>query len=156
MKGGMHMSKPKKEKSEWDILRDLLLTKHEELTKRIEQRRMEIAMDQEPYDEGGLALRNSSAGMAIANMERDARTLAEIDRALRRMENGEYGTCAVCNEKIPLPRLQAIPWTRRCIDCAGGSIANRSSSTGEGFFDFNPPFRFSPCMNFVNHYGHWF
>lgn len=116
--------------TEHDAVRELLLAKRDELNTRIEQRRQEIVMDQEPEDEVGLALRNSSTGMAIANIEREVRTLAEIDLSLRRMETGEYGICGVCGEKIPLARLKAIPWTRCCVECAGGGVARRSQSQG--------------------------
>jgi DnaK suppressor protein len=112
----------KRKQTELEVLRDVLLAKREELNKRIEQRRQEILTDQEPEDEAGLAVRNSSAGMAIANIERELYTLSEIDMSLRRMETGEYGICGVCGEAIPVARLNAIPWTRRCVSCAGGGI----------------------------------
>jgi RNA polymerase-binding protein DksA len=43
-------------------------------------------------------------------------TIAEIDAALRRIEDGTYGTCGACGKQIPAERLEAIPWTRYCID----------------------------------------
>ncbi|HTQ95960.1 MAG TPA: TraR/DksA C4-type zinc finger protein [Candidatus Acidoferrum sp.] len=110
----------RKQKSETEILRELLEEKRDELTARIEQRRQELLIDQEPEDEVAIALRNSSTGMAIASIERDVRTLSEIELSLRRFTNGEYGVCGVCGEKIPLVRLKAIPWTRSCVECAGG------------------------------------
>ena len=119
------MSKPSK-KSEYDSLKEMLQRKREELNSRIEQRRQEIVMEQEPEDEVGLAMRNSSTGMAIANIEREVRELAEIEFSLRRIESGEYGICGVCGEKIPMARLKAIPWTRSCVDCAGGSVSRRA------------------------------
>jgi RNA polymerase-binding protein DksA len=112
--------KPTQQKSEQSSLHKMLLQKRQELNDRIEQRRLEIVADQEPEDEVGIALRNSSTGMAIANIERDVRTLAEVDLSLRRLENGEYGICGVCGDKIPVARLKAIPWTRSCVECAGG------------------------------------
>jgi len=115
-------------KCEYDAFQKLLLSKRQELNERIEQRRGEIAIDQEPEDEVGIAMRNSSTGMAIANIERELRTLAEIELSLRRIETGEYGVCGVCGEKIPVARLKAIPWTRSCVECAGGSIAQRTFS----------------------------
>lgn len=108
---------------ELEALRQVLLAKREELNARIEQRRQEILMEQDPEDEAGIALRNSSAGMAIANIERELSTLREIELSLRRMETGEYGVCGVCGEDIPIARLNAIPWTRRCVDCAGGGVS---------------------------------
>jgi DnaK suppressor protein len=120
-------------KSEHDNLRELLEAKRDELNRRIEERRREILIEQEPEDEVGLAMRNSSTGMAIANIERDVRLLAEIELSLRRVETGEYGICGVCGEKIPLARLKAIPWTRCCVECAGGGVRNggRRSMLGQ-------------------------
>jgi len=45
-------------------------------------------------------------------------TLAEIDRALDRVEAGSYGRCEVCGTKIAGERLAARPTARRCIACA--------------------------------------
>ena len=115
-------TKKLKKDTELENLRNLLITKRDELATRIEQRRQEIVADQEPDDEVGLAMRNSSAGMAIASIEREVRMLSEIDLALRLMDKGEYGICTVCEEPIPNLRLRAIPWTRRCITCAGGGV----------------------------------
>jgi DnaK suppressor protein len=44
--------------------------------------------------------------------------VAEIDAALRRIEDGTYGTCAVCGKPIGGERLEAIPYARLCIDDA--------------------------------------
>lgn len=118
----------KRKKKEIEQLQEILLAKRDELNSRIEQRRQEILMEQEPEDEAGIAVRNSSAGMAIANIERELRTMGEIDLSLRRMETGEYGVCGVCGEEIPLARLNAIPWTRRCVGCAGGGISRDRGS----------------------------
>jgi RNA polymerase-binding protein DksA len=120
------MSNKKKQKSEHNSLQKLLFRKRRELKDRIEQHRLEIVAEQEPDDEVGVALRNSSTGMAIANIERDVRTLSEVDLSLRRLENGEYGICGVCGEKIPVARLKAIPWTRSCVECAGGRAPSAS------------------------------
>ena len=43
-------------------------------------------------------------------------TLDDIDAALRRIEEGSYGTCEACGEPIGAARLSAIPWARLCID----------------------------------------
>jgi RNA polymerase-binding transcription factor DksA len=43
-------------------------------------------------------------------------TLAEIDAALQRIDDGTYGICEVCGKPIAPERLMAIPWTRLCID----------------------------------------
>ena len=43
-------------------------------------------------------------------------TLAEIEAALRRIDDGTYGTCETCGKPIAAERLGAIPWARLCID----------------------------------------
>ncbi|MEO6652578.1 MAG: TraR/DksA C4-type zinc finger protein [Ilumatobacteraceae bacterium] len=44
--------------------------------------------------------------------------IALVDRALARLDDGEYGICQVCGEPIPEPRLEAIPWAETCVACA--------------------------------------
>jgi RNA polymerase-binding protein DksA len=107
--------------AEYDLLREVLLRKRDELNQDIEDRRLEIIMDLGPEDEVGVALRDACTGMTIVNMEREMRTVAEIDLTLRRMDVGAYGVCGACGDNIPLARLKAIPWARYCVDCAGGS-----------------------------------
>lgn len=43
-------------------------------------------------------------------------TLRAIDDALRKIDDGTYGTCEVCGKPIGADRLHAIPWARLCID----------------------------------------
>ena len=42
-------------------------------------------------------------------------TVDQIDAALRRIEEGTYGSCEVCGQPIAPQRLEAIPWATRCI-----------------------------------------
>ncbi|MGH9065955.1 MAG: TraR/DksA family transcriptional regulator [Acidimicrobiales bacterium] len=50
-----------------------------------------------------------------------ADTLARIERALARVEEGRYGRCTVCGEPISPSRLAALPWAERCIGCQSGA-----------------------------------
>lgn len=43
--------------------------------------------------------------------------LAEVEAALRRMDEGVYGICEHCDGHISLPRLRIMPQTRRCSGC---------------------------------------
>jgi RNA polymerase-binding protein DksA len=49
--------------------------------------------------------------------ENSEHVLAEIDAALRRIEDGTYGQCTNCGRQIPAERLEARPWATLCIDC---------------------------------------
>ncbi len=41
----------------------------------------------------------------------------EIDRALGRIEDGTYGSCARCGQAIPEERLAAVPYATLCVSC---------------------------------------
>lgn len=47
-----------------------------------------------------------------------AEELRQIDRALLRIDAGEYAQCTVCGEDIPPARLKALPTTGLCVECA--------------------------------------
>lgn len=49
--------------------------------------------------------------------EVESRELANIERALERIRDGEYGVCDHCGGNIPLARLQALPYATSCIRC---------------------------------------
>ena len=47
------------------------------------------------------------------------RELAEIEAALGRIAQGNYGTCMACGGPLGLQRLRAIPEARYCLSCSG-------------------------------------
>jgi DnaK suppressor protein len=49
--------------------------------------------------------------------ENSEHVLAEIEGALKRIEEGTYGVCVNCGKAIAEERLTAIPWATYCIDC---------------------------------------
>ena len=49
--------------------------------------------------------------------ENSEHVLSEIEGALKRIEEGTYGTCVNCGKPIAEDRLVAIPWATYCIDC---------------------------------------
>lgn len=44
--------------------------------------------------------------------------LVLVESALRRLDQGEYGTCEQCGGEIMAGRLNAVPYASTCIDCA--------------------------------------
>ena len=54
----------------------------------------------------------------LSLMENEGDTLAKIERALERVEDGVFGKCDECGGVIPKKRLNAIPYTAYCIKCA--------------------------------------
>ncbi|MBI3809369.1 MAG: TraR/DksA C4-type zinc finger protein [Nitrospirae bacterium] len=50
--------------------------------------------------------------------DREKAEIEDIDRALARIANGNYGRCEVCDQPIPLARLEALPAAAACLSCA--------------------------------------
>lgn len=45
-------------------------------------------------------------------------TLAEVERAIAKLDDGTYGRCDACGEPIPEARLEALPWASLCVQDA--------------------------------------
>jgi len=103
-----------------------MMEQRDELIARITIRMSEVHIDREPDDQAALASDNAMKDLAVVTLERERRTLAEIEAALRRIKEGKYGMCRPCGEQIPDVRLQALPWARVCVRCAEpGPHSNR-------------------------------
>lgn len=75
--------------------------------------RQDSNVDEEHDPEGStIAFELSQASTLLRE---SSNRLEEIDAALQRLDDGGYGTCAVCGEPIPEGRLEIRPWTRYCV-----------------------------------------
>jgi DnaK suppressor protein len=54
----------------------------------------------------------------LALRDRSRTELHRVEMALRALDQGTYGTCESCGQPIAVERLEAIPWSAQCIDCA--------------------------------------
>ena len=54
----------------------------------------------------------------LALRERYEQRLEQIERALARLDGGQYGLCEQCGGQIEVERLEAVPYTTLCISCA--------------------------------------
>lgn len=52
----------------------------------------------------------------LSILEQVEAELADVEHALRRLDEGTYGTCEVCGKPIPDERLEAMPATRFCVE----------------------------------------
>ena len=120
-------------KRELEVFRKRLLAELQAHQQRLDRARNELPVDSDPDDDAGIASRSAYREVTMGKLERDLRTIVEIERALRRLDEGQYAICVGCQSRIPDARLKAIPWTRTCIACAGRS--NRFAG---------PPLRLSP------------
>jgi DnaK suppressor protein len=104
-------------------LRKTLLAQKQELAARISERLGDVVSAREPDDIGGIASENSTKDLAVATLERERRTLKEIEAALERLRARQYGVCEACGASIPKVRLEALPWARLCLNCAERTAA---------------------------------
>jgi len=59
----------------------------------------------------------SDLHVRLALKQTDSKLLRAIEEAIHRIEQGTYGICMECENEIAPARLEAVPWTRVCIDC---------------------------------------
>jgi DnaK suppressor protein len=52
-----------------------------------------------------------------AEAQRDVDEMAQVERALQRLDHGAYGDCSQCGDPIPLQRLRVQPAAERCATC---------------------------------------
>ena len=66
------------------------------------------------YDQAS-SERDRELGLLLGDREREK--LRNIDEALLKLDEGEYGICEECEEEIPLGRLKVVPFARFCVKC---------------------------------------
>ncbi len=54
---------------------------------------------------------------ALSMLSKEQGSLYEIDAALKRIEDGSYGMCEICEKPIRHDRLEALPFTRYTVEC---------------------------------------
>src|SRR5207245_5857376 len=64
--------------------------------------------------------------------DRDRDKLQAIDDALARIDDGTYGVCESCESDIAEARLEALPFTRLCINCQAERETKRRPMSGYG------------------------
>lgn len=66
----------------------------------------------------------SARALAVSNLDRDFSQLRNARAALRRIDEGTFGTCQQCDEDIHPKRLAAVPWASFCIRCQEAADRN--------------------------------
>ncbi|MBI5587996.1 MAG: TraR/DksA C4-type zinc finger protein [Deltaproteobacteria bacterium] len=73
-----------------------------------------------PHDIEELALIDMIEDMGIAVADLKRQELEQMDAALRKIDDGTYGTCEECGEGIEEERLKVIPFAEFCVKCKSG------------------------------------
>ncbi|MCZ4119957.1 TraR/DksA family transcriptional regulator [Streptomyces sp. H39-S7] len=75
-----------------------------------------VAVDDEHDPEGASTAFERAHVAALLAQTREH--LADLDRALARLERGDYGRCEQCGAPIPVERLEVRPAASTCVHCA--------------------------------------
>lgn len=99
-------------------LRQTLLWEKEMVAARYQEK---VRAAREIHEEGTedleeLAAMDVDRDLLLALSETDREHVAEIEEALRRMDEGTYGICEYTGEPMPLERLRQVPWARYCAE----------------------------------------
>lgn len=120
------------------------------LRKRLEERRAEIENDvsymaaemrsigiDQDQENGSLGNHIADDGSNVAEAERIVtvsediqQILTQVNAALERMNEGQYGECQRCGKPIGKERLEAFPYVAYCIECQ--SLVEREQALRAG------------------------
>ncbi|MGC2451129.1 MAG: TraR/DksA C4-type zinc finger protein [Candidatus Sulfotelmatobacter sp.] len=83
---------------------------------RLGQETRELELDV-PQDSADRSVASLSQETLFEQASQRRQQLRRIEGALRRMDEGCFGTCQVCEREIARRRLEALPWTQHCLEC---------------------------------------
>ncbi len=81
----------------------------------------------DPTDRASL---ESNRNFTLRIRDRERKLIVKIKEALTRIDDGSYGKCEECDEKIGRERLEARPVTTLCIDCKSLQEVNERKQRG--------------------------
>jgi RNA polymerase-binding protein DksA len=100
--------------------KERLLALRQEMSEKVEQVQENVAQGLAPsdaIDQEEVAVINNMRQIDMAGGDLFEDRIYEIDQALKRIEDGSYGTCDRCGRPINPERLEAKPWATFCITC---------------------------------------
>ena len=100
-----------------DHYRRILTARRKELASETVRAESEVGDQDElaTLDSGDRAISDVAKADLLEEAGRDSEQLEQIEAALQRLDQGTYGTCAVCGKEIPKARLDAVPWATLCV-----------------------------------------
>lgn len=111
-----------------DAFRQLLESLRARLRGDVDQMTDEALKRNQPESSGNLSnlplhmadvgTENFDQEFTLSLIENEQETIERINDALDRIQLGSFGQCEECGEPIGKLRLQAIPYTPHCIECA--------------------------------------
>jgi DnaK suppressor protein len=107
--------------------RDALQRLHKTLTSRRTELRKRLGTDLAGLGDGkhskvtgdsaDAAFESTGEELSSQLAELEARELNQIERSLKHLKQGTYGLCEACSCRIPVARLNVLPYSTLCIKC---------------------------------------
>jgi len=106
-------------KEQLEEFKQILIDRKEQIAKNINEFKTEIGelKNSEASDEADFATISSDSAIEEAISKKQEKELNEIEYALKKIEEGTYGICEMCEEEIGIERLKVKPQARYCIVC---------------------------------------
>jgi DnaK suppressor protein len=112
------------------LSREMDKKKLESFKKRLEERQLSLRKTVSRTEEDGrIADQDTAQDIAdraassytkeflFSQSNNDRQLLQMVETALQRIREGAFGECVNCGNEINSKRLEAVPWTRYCIEC---------------------------------------
>ncbi len=76
-----------------------------------------IADQDQTQDIADRAASSYTKEFLFSQSNNERQLLNMVETALQRLREGNFGECISCGNEINAKRLEAVPWTRYCIEC---------------------------------------
>jgi DnaK suppressor protein len=119
-------------KKEIEFFRNLLNQRIQELRSEAGKTVEDMEVDETFPDPTDRASMESNRNSVLRIRDRERKLIFKIEEALSRLDNGEYGICEECGEKIGIERLKARPVTTLCIECKSSQELEERKSQKAG------------------------
>ena len=107
------------DKKKLETFKKKLETRQQELRRTVVRNEQDgrTADEDTAQDIADRAANSYTKEFLFSQSNNDRQLLQMVDGALGRIREGTFGECVSCGKEINAKRLEAVPWTRHCIEC---------------------------------------
>ena len=107
------------DKKKIEYFKKRLETRQQDLSRAVSrtQRDGRTADEDSAQDIADRAASSYTKEFLFSQSNNDRQLLQMVESALSRIREGSFGACISCGKEINPKRLEAVPWTRHCIEC---------------------------------------
>ena len=107
------------DKKKLDYFKKRLETRQQELRRTVSRTEQDgrSADEDATQDIADKAANSYNKEFLFHQSNNDRQLLQMVEGALSRIREGIFGECIHCGKEINAKRLEAVPWTRHCIEC---------------------------------------